>query len=312
MSNVAESATPSVSVIIAAFNAEATLGKQLAALARQRAPFGYEVLVCDNGSSDGTVALSQSWADRVSLRVVDASARQGASAARNVGAAVARAPRLTFCDADDVVSDDWLAEMVDALQSADLVGGGSGYALLNRPALGRQDWEDPLLRKPQAPSLVGTSSSNLGIRADVFSKVGGFDEMLFAAEDFDLCWRVQFAGYRVAARPSAFVNLRRRDSWSGVFRQGFAWGAGDRALRRKYGDLRGYRAAVPAEPIAQPWPPVGKPGDDARGGLMGKLGRLRGPRDLDFLVARAGIALGAAFGPVDRGIHPVEFKAVQR
>jgi hypothetical protein len=213
---------------------------------------------------------------------------------------------LVFCDADDVVADEWLLEMADALQTADLVGGASGYAQLNRPALGRPDWEDPLLRKPQSPALVASSSSNLGVRRIVFEQLGGFDELLNAAEDFDFCWRAQFAGYRIAARTTAFVNLRRRDTWRGVFRQAFAWGAGDRALRRKHGDLREYHPPIPAEPIPQPWPPVTGSSAGERQGLLAKLRRLRGPRDLDFLIARAGLALGSRFGRVDPRIQPAD------
>jgi glycosyltransferase involved in cell wall biosynthesis len=301
---------PEASVVIAAFNAEATIDDQLGALARQRLTFPFEVLVCDNGSTDATVDRAEAWTDRLPVRVVDASGRPGAAAARNAGAALARAPRLAFCDADDIVADDWLAELVSGLTDADLVGGGSGYARLNPPALGRQDWEDPLLRTPRAPGLVATSSSNLGIRTAVFRQIGGFDEALTAAEDFDLCWRVQFAGFRVAGRPSAFVDLRRRTTWRGVFRQAFSWGAGDRALQRKYGNLSGYRPAHAASPLAQPWPPPSaEPRPD---GVFAKLRRLRGPRDLDFLVARAGLALGTRFGRVDPRIRFVGVEGAPR
>ena len=95
-----------VSVVIPARNAARTLDAQLQALAAQRFPAEWEVLVSDNGSTDATRAVAVEWAGRIPLlRVIDASARPGASAARNLGAAAAHGELLLFCDADDVVAD---------------------------------------------------------------------------------------------------------------------------------------------------------------------------------------------------------------
>jgi glycosyltransferase involved in cell wall biosynthesis len=282
-----------VSVVIPAHDAEATLGDQLAALARQSAPVAYEVLVCDNGSRDGTAAVARSWATRAPVRVVDAAARRGPGAARNIGAAAADAPLLAFCDADDVVDDDWLAEIVAGLGEFDLVAGGSGFALLNGHSLGRPDWQDPLFRTPQAPALVGASSSNLGIRAAMLERVGGFDELLHAAEDVDLCWRVQFAGGRVGARSTARVQLRRRATLRGAFRQAYGYGVGDRALARKYGDLGAYRPPVAASTAVGDWPPPDGPRER----------RALRRADLAFAAERLGRSLGRRFGRVDPRIE---------
>ena len=61
------------SVVIPAFNAEATIADQLTALAGQRTDASFEVLVCDNGSTDGTRGVVEHFADRMPLlRLVDA------------------------------------------------------------------------------------------------------------------------------------------------------------------------------------------------------------------------------------------------
>ncbi|HYO85436.1 MAG TPA: glycosyltransferase, partial [Dermatophilaceae bacterium] len=64
---------PELSVVIACFNAESTLGLQLDALSGQLNPVRFEVILCDNGCTDGSVPLALSYRDRLDVRVVDAS-----------------------------------------------------------------------------------------------------------------------------------------------------------------------------------------------------------------------------------------------
>ena len=78
--------TPVVSVVIACRNAETTLGVQLSALSRQVCPVAWNVIISDNGSTDRTVAVARSFADRLpGLVIVDSSAQAGAGYARNIG-----------------------------------------------------------------------------------------------------------------------------------------------------------------------------------------------------------------------------------
>src|SRR4051794_9763721 len=114
---------PQLSVIIACRDAQDVLGVQLAALAGQESPVPWEVLICDNGSTDRTVALAETWADRLPLRVVDAAGIAGAGPARNAGVQAARGEWLAFCDADDEVGDGWLAAVCGALAEHPFVAG---------------------------------------------------------------------------------------------------------------------------------------------------------------------------------------------
>ncbi|MBI2467114.1 MAG: glycosyltransferase family 2 protein [Candidatus Rokubacteria bacterium] len=95
MSTVA--ASPLASVVIPAYDAEATLPACLAALARQSlAPERFEVIVVDDGSTDATAQV----AERAGVRVVRLPANAGPAAARNRGAQAARGEVLVFTDAD--------------------------------------------------------------------------------------------------------------------------------------------------------------------------------------------------------------------
>ncbi len=294
---------PVVSVVIAAFDAERTLGEQLAALSRQVVLFPFEVLVCDNGSSDRTIAVAEQWrlGSLPQLRVVDASARRGPGAARNAGAAAALAPLLVFCDADDVVADDWLAEMHSALQTADVVAGRCSYSLLNRSAIGLPQSDDVLFRLAFFPHLPAASSCNLGVRSGVFSDVHGFDESLKTAEDIDFSWRVQLAGHRLESCPLAVVHLRRRGNLRSVFWQSYGYGRGERALRLRYSDVAAAYARD-REDIGVPRNPRSRPVPEIIFSAIRQIHRFRGTRDLAFLAKRVGRSLGRSFGAVDPAI----------
>ncbi len=209
------------------------LDDQLAALAAQQCDEPWEVIVADNGSRDASVALARGWASRCSaIRVIDASARPGPAAARNVGVAAARGGSLAFCDADDVVQPGWLHACVAALADADLVAGIFDLHSLNGAAEG-----EPV---PAATSQLGFLpaglAANLAVRREAFTAVGGFAEELFVGEDIDLCWRLQLAGFRFVVTESAVVAKRERTNLRGLFDNALAYGRSGPNLYRRYRD----------------------------------------------------------------------------
>src|SRR5688500_11078093 len=121
-----------LSVIIPCYNAAATLGVQLAALAAQVYDGSWEVLIADNGSSDGSREMALSYAAAIpGLRVIDASEKRGAAHARNTGAAAASGAYLLFCDADDEMAPGYLQAMSDALDRNGFVTCRYDYTRLN-------------------------------------------------------------------------------------------------------------------------------------------------------------------------------------
>ncbi|NTV38904.1 MAG: glycosyltransferase [Demequinaceae bacterium] len=304
-----------VSVIIAAFDAERTLGEQLAAMSRQRVPFHWELLLCDNGSTDGTMALARSWQDRLpQLNLVDASARRGAGAARNTGASVARAPLLAFCDADDVVADDWLLRMQRALQHATVVAGAGETALLNPPGQASVSWSvDTVITKPYWPEYPAAASSNLGVRAVAFAEVGGFDESLRTGEDIDLCWRIQLAGGTLSRQPEVVVHIRKRVGLLPVFRQAYGYAAGDRQLKHKFARLiECYRPAEEASPaVVQNLPSAADAAaPPSRRGMLERLARILRPAGMADAAWRIGGWFGTRVGGVDGAAPRVDLPAV--
>ncbi|MBW4031755.1 MAG: glycosyltransferase [Acidobacteria bacterium] len=311
-----------MSVVIAAFDAERTLGEQLAALSRQVVLFPFEVLVCDNGSSDRTIAVAEQWrlGSLPQLRVVDASARRGPGAARNAGAAAALAPLLVFCDADDVVADDWLAEMHSALQTADFVSGTSKRPELNSAPESPVYFDFSTYRRPFFPQLPVAGAGNMGVRAEVFRSVGGFDESLQTGEDLDLCWRVQLSGHRLEWQPTAIVRVSNRETLRASWHQAYAYGVGEKRLGYKYArviaafdglaplpvaaDRR--EASAPAKGAVPATSPLVSRGVRMVRRVVRKAVSVRRPTDLSNIAFNVGIALGSRFGSVDRSMPQVE------
>lgn len=313
------SVAPAVSVIIPAYNAAAVISDQLSALARQKVDFAWEVLVCDNGSTDATVSIAQAWSDRVPLRIVDASARRGAAAARNIGAAHARAPMLAFCDADDVVADDWLRTVVRALSSADYVVVGArseaAHSTRRRPVF---DVETTLVMA-YLPQLPFGGAGHSALRAAAFHDVGGFDESFRIGEDVDFSWRMQLAGYRLTECPAATITISRRSGTLATVKQYYRYAQAARQLEHKYAPVIAAFAAADLYPTTScSEPEGGGEGAAASRRLIARFAaHLRTPVDFGQFVARTfqrlrlglpekvGYALGLRFGRVDRSMPTV-------
>lgn len=224
-----------ISVIIPAHNAAATIATQLEALSRQDYSEPFEIIVSDNASTDGTIAVVKQYQQKLPhLRIVEATARQGPSHARNVGVSSAQGEFILFCDADDEVAPGWVAALSNALSQHDIVGGYCDYAKLNTPfwteCLGDIEGNG-IMNSPFLP-FVGTN--NMGIRKAVHEAIGGFDESLRAVQDLDYAWRAQQSGYTLHEAKDAIVYFRFRSSVKANFRRWWRFGQYSILVYRKH------------------------------------------------------------------------------
>lgn len=220
---------PAASVVIPALDAADTLPDQLASLAAQVGAPPFEVVVADNGSSDGTRAAAEALDLPYSLRVVDASDAPGAAHARNVGAVEAGADILLFCDADDQVSATWVRDLHQACTSSGLQVVAGNLVLADNPAhvlagygTDPSDGSDELLvdAGPFAGYLPSVCSASFAIPRADYLAVGGMDSSYrTGCEETDLSWRVQEAGLQVYFSPRARVRYRLRTTPRAVLRQ---------------------------------------------------------------------------------------------
>lgn len=230
------SAPALVSVCIPSLNTRATLGEQLDALAAQDYAGAWEVLLLDNGSTDGSDALALDWRERLpGLRVVRVAA-PGISNVRNAARPAARGDLLAFCDADDVVGPGWLSALAAAAEAYDVVGGRLDARRLNPEHVTRWRGEVPedglfeaLGYRPYAPGC------NTAVWADVVDAVGGWDTgYVGGSEDVDFCWRALAAGYTVGFAPDAVVAYRYRTGTRSLYRQFFRYGRTEALLQRRF------------------------------------------------------------------------------
>lgn len=228
----------SLSVVVPCFNAAATLGRQLDALAAQEWPGEWEVIVADNGSTDGSREVVEAHRRRFPrLRRVDAADGGGPGHARNAGAAAAAGDVLLFCDADDEVAPGWVAALGQAVTRHRFAASRYEIAKLNPPwiaASRSHPQETGLNPYDYPPFLPHAGGGGLGVERRLHEAVGGFDPALPALEDTDYCWRLQLAGTPLVYVPEAVVHIRYRPDLAGNFRQLYRYGVYNVALYRRY------------------------------------------------------------------------------
>ncbi|UVI39560.1 glycosyltransferase family 2 protein [Qipengyuania spongiae] len=184
---------PLVTVIVPTFNRVSTLLPSVESVLSQTYR-NFELLVVDDGSTDGTPSLIREIEDS-RVRLVQLPQNRGPSAARNRGIAEARGSLIAFLDSDDLWFEDKLAGQVDLFrQSSARVGMAitgvetvyrDGERRVDVPEIGSSVFTQLLMRNV----LHGGGSSAM-IRREVFDTVGGFDTRLPAAEDYDLWIRI--------------------------------------------------------------------------------------------------------------------------
>jgi len=238
-----------VSVVIPIRNEEEHLEAQLASLAAQTYDRPWEVVAVDNGCTDRSMEIVESWRDRLpALLVVDARERRGLNFARNMGAAAARGDFLAFCDADDVTAPTWLGELVRAAATADIVAGPVEMEQLNDEL--QRAWQSTESLSSLSTCygfLPYTPGGNCGIWADVAREVGWDESYRFGASDIEFSWRAQLAGYRMTFAPGALIQYRFKPTVRSTFAQYFRYGVAEPHLFkvwRRYGMERDLREAV--------------------------------------------------------------------
>lgn len=219
---------PDVSIIIPVFNKLALTQACLESIAREGAAVSFEIVVVDNGSTDGTREWLAAEDAAGRLRAVPSLENLGFARGCNLGAAHARGRTLLFLNNDMEVTPGWLEPLVSTLDGDPDVGvvgarllfaddtlQHAGVALVlfkgdGKPHIGglhmsyRKPAEHQGARNAQLMQVV--TGACLLIRPEVFAAVGGFDERYWNGnEDVDLCLKVGELGWNVVYRGESVV-----------------------------------------------------------------------------------------------------------
>jgi len=188
-------------IVVPAFNVANTLAETLTSLLAQTYQ-NFEIIIVDDGSSDDTHRIAQSFAEDIRVRIVRQPNR-GLAGARNTGITHANGVYIGFCDADDLWEPHKLAAHVRHLDADPFVGVSyAGSQLMHDDGRMMQKAQRPMLKGVDAAHIfkrnpVGNGSAPV-IRAEVFEDIAYrpkhettrdwyFDETFRQSEDIE-CW----------------------------------------------------------------------------------------------------------------------------
>jgi glycosyltransferase involved in cell wall biosynthesis len=204
-----------VSVIMPYFNSRRFLDEAVRGVLAQNFR-DWELLLIDDGSTDGSAGVARRYADHYPGRVCclahPGRINRGANAARNLGIARARGEFIAIHDADDISERQRLGEQVEYLDThPDVALLGTQYTIIDEEGrrLGRmklpRNWID--LRWELIFSTPFVHSGVMFRKAAVLSVAGGYDEGLRSAQDYDLWCRI-LPRVRAANLPKYLVRYR--------------------------------------------------------------------------------------------------------
>ena len=222
---------PGFSIIIPAFNEEHYLPLCLDAIARVDWPGNrLETIVVDNGSTDSTCRIAESFGARV-LR----DPAKTVSGLRNLGAAHAAGGVLAFVDADCMVSKEWLTAAEKYVDREDVAAWGSPPGIPDDATWVQKAWYLVRQKDNSVQTVDWLESMNLFVRKHQFLQVHGFDETLVTCEDVDFSYRISRLGAIVSDQTISVLHLgeaatiraffkkeiwRGKSSFTGVFKHG--------------------------------------------------------------------------------------------
>jgi glycosyltransferase involved in cell wall biosynthesis len=209
------SATPAISVLMAAYNSEPFLGEALESIQSQTFS-NIEIIVVNDGSTDRTLACLEAIASRDSrIRIINSTQNLGFVAALNLGLGSCRAPYIAIMDSDDIALPHRLEKQFAFLQShpdVALVAGaitsidpnGNPMNLIGSVPI-------PVTEKAIRKSLLlGPPCSHTWLaRREVYEALSGYRQLV-AAEDYDFLLRAVSSGFKIANIPDTLMKIRIR------------------------------------------------------------------------------------------------------
>jgi len=220
---------PRISVVVCARNEESHVDDCLSSLTSSPYP-DLEVIFCDDGSADDTLALARTHPVRVL-----ALQHGGLSRARNAGLTAATGDIVAYLDADAECHPEWPFHLALSLEDPRVAATGGP----NPPPLDAPFVERVVAAAPGGPVhvLVGDDRAehvpgcNMAFRREVLEEIGGFDPIFTSAgDDVDVCWKLLDHGHAAAAQ----VYHHRPETIGRYLRQQRSYGRSERMLQGRH------------------------------------------------------------------------------
>jgi glycosyltransferase involved in cell wall biosynthesis len=266
---------PKISVIVPTYNRSKTLLRTLEALAGQTLRDDeWEVIVVDDGSTDGTAALVVQWLDRCgsrNFRLLSTEVNRGKSAACNLGISTTASPYVLFLDDDCLPDSDWARHHLDRQQASLSPTGVLGAVsfpeewieksnfvrYLQSRYVGNRPWSTIKGRPDDLPfDLMG--GLNISYPRQALAAAGLFAEALDRGQDTELAYRLWKSGLRFVFDPRPKVihispEAASLDGWLSKFLVFY-----ERDLHlishmhTEYGEQFGHWFLFPPRPLREP------------------------------------------------------------
>jgi glycosyltransferase involved in cell wall biosynthesis len=191
-----------ISFVIPTFNEEKHLGGVIDSIHNNMPDKAeYEIIVVDNGSTDHTVDIAKGKGAKVfdgpNLTI---------SALRNIGVSKIKYENIVFLDADVYLSDFWgkhIKNVIDQLEKEKPAITGSICGLGHNPMWLEKNWYGVVLSRKKINYI---NSGHLILKKSIFNKIGGFNEKLESAEDYEFCLRGKKIGIKIINNPKLRVH----------------------------------------------------------------------------------------------------------
>ena len=200
---------PSITVVIPVFNGMTTLPACLDSLEAQDYPLPLEVIIVDDGSSDG----SGDYAESRGIKVIRQENR-GPGVARNTGAKEALGEYLVFTDDDCILDGDFISEIVRPLFGTDVIGSQGVLYTKQKSIVARfiqHEYIERYALQSSADYLDWVATYGACYRKDVFLEMGGFNDT-YSSEDCELSIRLARKGYKMVFAANAKLRHKHFDN----------------------------------------------------------------------------------------------------
>ena len=214
---------PVMSIVIVNYNGLRHLRKCIPSILKSNYPF-YEIIIVDNGSSDGSVEFIRKEFEKQLSQIVilPQHNNSGFAVGNNIGASKARGKYILMLNSDTEVDPNCLGELVSAMERDESIGAAQAKILF----MSQRDTFDTaggFLNVIGFSTACGYKKKDIGqydyvfnisyakgaamiVRKSVWTNIGGLESLFsYYFEDTDFCWRVWLSGYRVVIIPSAKV-----------------------------------------------------------------------------------------------------------